>query len=228
MRGGDRMNAMTYNAWNPRHLGFVIVFTALINVSLFAALPWLTRIVDNDPPGENVSPYIVLPKTQPKPPEPRRDKRIIEQELPQLPRTTTQPKSKQLVRKFEIEMGKPGERGGVFIDNVRKTFPPMEKIIFPRDQLDKEPRIIRRVRPVYPFSAKSQGITAKVKIRCLVDKNGMPQKIVAAECDPADVMDIFGPPAVKAVEKWRFSPGEIGGDPVQTRVAFNVFFELDY
>jgi outer membrane biosynthesis protein TonB len=66
-----------------------------------------------------------------------------------------------------------------------------------------------------------------VKIRCLVDKDGNPQKIVAAECDPPDVIDIFGPAAVAAVKKWRFSPGEIGGDPVPTRVAFNLFFELD-
>ena len=66
-----------------------------------------------------------------------------------------------------------------------------------------------------------------MKIRCLVDKEGMPQKIVAAECDPKDALDIFGPPAVAAVKKWRFSPGEIGGDPVPTRVAFNLIFELD-
>jgi len=79
---------------------------------------------------------------------------------------------------------------------------------------------------MYPFSAISRGIRARVKIICLVDKEGIPQNIVA-ECDPEDALDIFGPPAVAAAKKWRFSPGEIGGDPVPTRVTFNMFFEPD-
>ena len=223
------MNAMTYNAWNPRHLGFVIVFTALINGSLFAALPWLTHIVSIKPPSEQVSPFIIFPRSQPKPPEPLKDKKIIEQELPPLPKPPIQQINRRNNElKFEYEKAKPGE-GGVVINNyVDETITGWKEIIFPRNQLDKEPRIIRKVQPVYPFAAKSQGISARVKIRCLVDIHGMPQKIVAAECDPEDALDIFGPPAVKAVKKWRFSPGEIGGDPVPTRVAFNLFFEMDY
>jgi TonB family protein len=223
------MNAITYNPWNPRHLGFVIVFTVLLNGSLFAALPWLTRIVDIDEPTDNVSPYIFFPKTQPKPPEPVRDRRIIEQELPPLPRTPKQPDTMQNnSTNFDFVVDVSGDGVPVLINDPDKTVPIWDKIIVPPSQLDKEPRILRRVRPVYPFAAKAQGITARVKIRCLVDKNGMPQNIVAAECDPEDVMDIFGPPAVKAVEKWRFSPGEIGGDPVVTKVVFHLLFEMDY
>jgi TonB family protein len=222
------MNAITYNAWNPRHLGFVIVFTALINGSLFAALPWLTHIVRINPPPEEISPYIILPKTQPKPPEPLKDRRIIEQRLQPLPK----PPPQQIIRQkslpdFEYEKAKPGE-GGVVINNyVEETISGWKEIIFEPGQLDKEPRAIRKVSPAYPFTAKKQGISARVKIRCLVDIHGMPQKIEAAECDPEDALDIFGPPAVKAVQKWRFSPGEIDGDPVPTRVAFNLFFEMD-
>ncbi len=95
------------------------------------------------------------------------------------------------------------------------------------DQLDKAPRVIERILPAYPYSAKMLGIKARVKIKCLVDEDGMAQKIEAIECDPEDAIDIFGPPAVEAVKEWRFSPGEIGGEPVTTRIAFNVFFELD-
>ena len=93
-------------------------------------------------------------------------------------------------------------------------------------KVDKAPGIIRRVPPVYPFSAKSR-IRAKVKIRCVVDKNGVPVKIRADECDLPNALHIFGPPAVEAVRKWRFSPGEIGGEPVATRIAFWIDFELD-
>lgn len=94
------------------------------------------------------------------------------------------------------------------------------------DQIDKAPSYLRMVNPVYPQSAKMLRIRARVKIKCLVDKDGLAQKIEAIECDPEDAIDIFGPPAVEAVKEWRFNPGEIGGDPVQTRVAFWVIFEL--
>jgi protein TonB len=93
--------------------------------------------------------------------------------------------------------------------------------------VDIPPSFLQRVNPVYPLSAKMQGIRAKVTMRCLVNKDGNPKNIEVAECDPKDVLDVFGPPSVEAVKKWRFSPGEIGGEPVPTRVAFNIVFELD-
>ncbi len=224
------MAAMTYNAWHPRHLGFVIVVTALINGSLFAALPWLTRIVGNDTPIETVSPYVFFPKNQPKPPKPEIDRRITDRNLPPPPKPTLlESAKKNLKRDFDILTGIGGLKGDVkvaVLDPKSISVDPKD-FIFEPDQLDKEPRIIRKVPPIYPFTAKKQGIKAKVKMRCLVDKDGMPQKIVAAECDPEDALDLFGPPSVEAVKKWRFSPGEIRGDPVPTRVVFNLFFELD-
>ena len=54
----------------------------------------------------------------------------------------------------------------------------------------------------------------------------MATKIEAVEADPEDILELFGPPCVDAVKKWRFYPGEIGGDPVQTRVAFKITFDL--
>ena len=96
------------------------------------------------------------------------------------------------------------------------------------NQVDKPPSYLQRVNPVYPSSAKMQGIRARVKINCLVDEDGIAQKIEAAECDPEDALNVFGPPSVEAVKKWRFSPGEIGGDPVPTRVHITIIFELPH
>lgn len=96
------------------------------------------------------------------------------------------------------------------------------------DQLDKAPRVMERILPVYPFSAKMQGIRAKVTVRCLVGTDGLATEIEAFEADPEDALDLFGPPSVDAVKKWRFSPGEIGGDPVPTRVHIPMIFELSH
>jgi len=91
------------------------------------------------------------------------------------------------------------------------------------EQVDKVPMYIKIVSPVYPPNAISRTRTM-VQIRCLVDKNGMPHKIVAVESDPPDSLDVFAPYAVAAVKKWRFSPGEIRGKPVPTRVTFKIYF----
>jgi protein TonB len=95
------------------------------------------------------------------------------------------------------------------------------------NQVDKPPSFLQRVNPVYPSNAITQGMRAKVKINCLVDEEGIAQNIIAAKCDPEDALDVFGPPSVEAVKKWRFNPGEIGGESVPTRIAFNIIFELD-
>lgn len=102
----------------------------------------------------------------------------------------------------------------------------MDEFGFDVTQVDKPPSYLQRFFPVYPLSAKLQGIKARVKIKCLVDKEGIPEHIIATECEPEDALDVFGPPAVEAVKKWRFIPGEIGGNPVPTRVAFWIVFEL--
>jgi hypothetical protein len=101
--------------------------------------------------------------------------------------------------------------------------------VYDLSKVEIAPRIIKRVSPMYPLSAKIQGleIRAKVRIKCLVDKDGIPQNIWAAECDPEDALNIFGPPAVRSVSQWEFSPGKIAGEPVATRIAFWVDFELD-
>ena len=217
MRGGDRMNAITYNAWNPRHLGYVIVFTALINGSLFAALPWLTRIVSIKPPREDVSPYIVLPKTQPKPLEPIKDRRIIDPDLKPLHKPTLLDSAKQnLKRDFDILTGLEGLKGDVkvaVLDSKSISVDPKD-FIFELDQLDKEPSIIRKVPPIYPFAAKKQGIKARVKIRIIdgIQKTAAPEyddcKRLAQEYD-IPIREVFD--FIKRKAESNFEKNSVGG-----------------
>jgi protein TonB len=224
------MNAITYSAWHPRHLGLVIIFTALINGLLFAALPWLTQVVDREWGIEKVSPYIVLPKRQPKISELERNRKIPDRKPQPPPKPTLLESAKQKLRHdFGFLTGKGGVREGVQVEILDPGIVSVDpkEYIFDPSQLDKAPHLIQKVPPIYPFDAKRQGLTGWVMIRCLVDKDGLAIKINAVESDPPDALDIFGPSAVDAVKKWRFSPGEMGGDPVPTRVVFRVIFELD-
>ena len=226
------MNSIKHNVWRPRQVALAAAVTALINALLFAGLPWLNRVADRDRDRKIVALHILTPRRPPKKTESEKEKRLRMEELKLVPKLKSQSRTaKQQLNKpkFGFEFGQVGFGNGMAVAAISpEAFGlDMEEFGFTLSQVDKAPRAIRRVPPVYPFSAKMRGIKAKVKIRCLVDKNGMPKRIVAAECEPEDALDIFGPPAVAAVKKWRFSPGEIGGDPVPTRVAFNLIFELD-
>ena len=225
------MSSITYNVWRPQNIILVIGITVLINLLLFAGLPWLTRVADRDRDTKPVALTLLTQRRQVKPPESEREKRLRREELKMAPKPKSQQRtSRQQVNmpKFGFEFSEGGFGNGVFVDFDTAGFGlDMAEFGFSLSQVDKAPRPIRRVNPVYPFSAKRRGIKARVKVRGLVDVNGDPQKVVAAECDPADSMDIFGPPAVAAFKKWRFQPGEIGGDPVPTRVAVNIYFEIE-
>jgi protein TonB len=228
MRGGDRVKAITYNAWNPRHLGLVIVITALINGLLFASLPWLTHVVDSGPDTGITPPYVIIPPKIRKTPQPQEKNRRIEKPIDSLLKPSIKPETRQKnVPDIGFVMTKSNEGVPVIIIDPEETVPEMKEFIFDPSQLDKAPRVIRKVPPIYPFDANKQGLTGWVLIRCLVDKDGLATRINAVESDPPDALDTFGPSAVDAVKKWRFRPGEIGGDPVPTRVVFRVVFEID-
>jgi len=226
------MNSIKHNVRRPQQVVLAVAVTVLFNALLFAGLPWLNQVVDREPTKKTVKLTLLTPRRQPKAPESEKEKRLRMEELKLAPKPKSQSRiANQQTNKpmFGFEFGQGGFGDGIAVAtiNPEEFGLNMEEFGFSLSQVDKAPRAIRKISPVYPFSAKNRGIRAKVKIRCLVDKNGMPQKIVAAECYPEDVLDIFGPPAVTAVKQWRFSPGEIGGDPVPTRVAFNIIFDLD-
>jgi len=226
------MSSITYSVWGLRNLVFVVLVTALINVLLFAGLPWLTRVADRERDRKMVIPYLLTPRRAPKPIDAEKEKRLRKQELKQAPKPkskSSSAKRKLDMPKFGFEFGEGGFGDGMAVAMIDAgSFGlDMDKFGFDLSQVDKAPRIIRKVLPMYPFNAKRQGLRGWIKIRCLVGKDGQATRIAAVEAKPKEILDVFGPVCVEAVKKYRFSPGEIGGDPVPTRVAFRIIFELD-
>jgi protein TonB len=225
------MSAITYNIWRPQNVILVVVITALINLLLFTGLPWLTRVAEREKAKKVINLTLLTPRRPPKTPESEKEKRLRREELKQAPKPKTQARTTQRqmnVPKFGVDFGEGGFGSGVVVEfDAAGMGLNMEDFGFDVTQVDKAPRYLRRINPVYPFSAKRKGVKGWVKIRCLVSKEGLPSKIAAVEAEPPDVLDFFGPICVEAVKKWRFYPGEIGGDPVPTRVAFRVHFQLD-
>jgi protein TonB len=188
-------------------------------------------VADRERTKKPVNLTLLTQRRQPKPPESEKEKRLRREELKMAPKPKTQARTERRqanVPKFGFEFGEGGFGSGVAVEFDAAGFGlNMDDFGFDVTQVDKAPRYLRRVNPVYPFSAKRKGVKGWVKIRCLVTKEGLPTKISAVEAEPTDVLEVFGPICVEAVKKWRFYPGEIGGDPVPTRVAFKVRFQMD-
>jgi protein TonB len=101
------------------------------------------------------------------------------------------------------------------------TVPQVEERIYQASEV-KAPVILRKVEPRYPSSMSRVGMAATVMVRCIIDKNGNvrdPQVIVSS-------MPPFNASVLEAIKQWKFTPGTLRGQPVETYLDLNVRFEV--
>ncbi|WP_319583651.1 TonB family protein [uncultured Pseudodesulfovibrio sp.] len=89
---------------------------------------------------------------------------------------------------------------------------------------DRPPRVLTRLDPYYPASARRTGTQGHVLVRVLVDEYGRVEEAEVAESEPAGVFDDA---ALKAVRGWTFSPATRQGRPVAVRIDIPIRFRLD-
>ncbi|WP_457572219.1 energy transducer TonB [Desulfovulcanus sp.] len=94
---------------------------------------------------------------------------------------------------------------------------------FELSQLDQPPKIISKVKPIYPFIARRRNITGKVVVRFLVDEHGYVRKITIEQASPRG---IFEQSVIAALKKWRFRPGRYQGKPVPAWIQLPIQFSL--
>lgn len=96
--------------------------------------------------------------------------------------------------------------------------------IFNLGEVDQRPNVLRKVNPVYPYSAKRRKIEGNILIEFVVDADGFVQSAKILRSEPEGVFDESG---LKAVRRWRFRPGYVNGRPVATRFQLPLVFELE-
>lgn len=69
------------------------------------------------------------------------------------------------------------------------------------------PRVVSRVQPIYPRSARQQGIEGTVHMRLLVNSNGVVSEAVVTGSSGNEELDAAG---AAAAEKWQFIPAQNG------------------
>lgn len=95
-----------------------------------------------------------------------------------------------------------------------------EKVYQPHEV--KAPVLLHRVEPVYPPAMVRAGVPATVVVRCIIDKNGHvqdPEVIVPA-------MPPFNAEVLRVITKWRFTPGSVRGQAVDSYFHLTVTFNV--
>ncbi len=100
----------------------------------------------------------------------------------------------------------------------------MDQAVFSLDALDQVPQPLVQLKPIYPSFARMRGMEGFVTVEFVVDGAGTTRDVEVIDSQPPGVFDQA---ARRAIERWRFSPGLRGGDPVAVRVRQRVTFSIE-
>ena len=84
------------------------------------------------------------------------------------------------------------------------------------------PRVIQKVKPVYPPAAERDHRQGKVMLACVVNAEGVVSEVAVKEASA----DEFSDAAVAAAWQYRFKPGLKDGRPVAVRIPLEIVFSL--
>jgi TonB family protein len=84
-------------------------------------------------------------------------------------------------------------------------------------------KLINKVQPVYPESARSSGISGTVVLHAVIGMDGKPLslRVMNSQVDPD-----LARSAVEAVSQWRYTPTLLNGEPIEVDTTITVNFSL--
>ena len=84
-----------------------------------------------------------------------------------------------------------------------------------------EATLIRKVDPVYPSRARSEGVEGPVTLEAIVAENGNVKGIKFVSGPPA-----LASAAINAVQQWRYKPATLNGKPIEAPKKITLVFRL--
>ena len=211
-----------------------VAFSLALNIVLFDLMP---RLIAGDTGTPDFGRYIeqvnVIRVKRPPAPVRKKEKKI-EPKPKEPPRTLTRKKIvhthrpiKQTVDlPFEINRKLPPISGTLPVAPMQTVSlgAPGLKASYGMGEIDHPLTPLAQVPPIYPMRARRRGIEGWVKVRFIVDEEGLVKDIRVVESHPRKIFDA---PVIRCVSGWRFTPGTVGGVPVKTRVVTTVRFDLE-
>lgn len=85
-------------------------------------------------------------------------------------------------------------------------------------------KLVAKVQPIYPDSAKSAGVQGIVVLHAVIGKDGKPLslRVMNGQIDTA-----LARSAVKAVSQWRYTPTLLNGEPIEVETTITVNYSLE-
>ncbi len=154
------------------------------------------------------------PMEHPKSPPP-------EEEPPPLPEVDSRPLD---LSQLELALDpRSAFGGGDFAINLSEMAAGSEQVdaIFSLSDLDRKPRVVYQPVPLYPPEMARKGLQGTVYILFIVDRNGRTRDLKVQQSSHPS----FNNPALKAVEQWKFEPGQRRGKPVRFRMRVPITFK---
>lgn len=204
-------------ASDTKHPASSFVVGLVLVTATFLILPALSTIpnpFDREKETEVTTTSIELPDPiAPEPPEKidktEIEKPVLEEELPPITLTIME----QLIN--------PGDGGAgiaVGFNHLIESVQDVAQVFLP-DMLDKRPVALVPAKPVYPYSMR--GMAGDVVVEFIIDANGKVKRPRVVKSSARE----FERPAIEAIHKTKWQPGEKDGTTVQTLVSLTISFK---
>ncbi|WP_457552823.1 TonB family protein [Desulfobacula sp.] len=214
--------------------GLSIVFSAVLNASLFCIMPGMIHNTpENKNDLENIQAIqlvrIKKPETPPrKKQRPKPEKQGKKQAPSKKPAKalTPTPMAVKPALPFELNSRLPRAVDSLVMPGLAhfSLNPPAFKGQYLVDELDSPLTPLAKIPPIYPIRASRRGIEGWVKIQFVVNESGTVENLKVIEAQPEG---IFDKSVVNCLVRWKFKPGTVQGIAVSTLVETIINFQLD-
>jgi TonB family protein len=208
-----------------RYLIRIVIATILMTLAILAILPF-TQALSGDPRDKTIRSVDVanLPPPEPPPPEPPPpEEEEEEEEEPEIDQPPEMLDLSQL--ESALNPGTGGAFAGAFDLDAFGVNPNVagEMQIFDILDLDRTPRLVKRVMPEYPTNLQVRGVEGSVTLVLIIDEQGnvSVEKVLDYEGDQG-----FVQPTRIALSKCRFEPPTKDGQAVRARYKITIPFTL--
>ena len=215
------------NAVTLPHPSAHIILPALFTLLLFAGLPLMDYVGRGPRDQLNIlDVQTTLPPPPPPAPPPVRESKQMERDVPK-PMLIEQQRRIPLSASLRLDVAL-ADVSGDFAMDFRIAKPNFDAVaedtIFELSELDSPPQPIARLNPMYPPRALMQRLEGEVQMDIVVNRDGTVRDAEVVRVSPEGV---FEDVALRAVRRWRFSPGILDGEAVPARVRQTMHFSLE-
>lgn len=216
-----------------RRLGdraLAVALAVAVNAAVFVVLPLLARqgalpeAGPAQPPvrvieAPRLPPQALTPEPLPEEPPPPEPARRPEPQPPQPQPPRLEARAPQPEFDFAPRLAAPAP----LALPVPRPLEPAAPRTFELADVDQGPQLVASAPPEYPFAARSRNQSGTVTVRFLVVEDGSVAEVRVLAADPPGV---FEASVLRAVRRWRLTPGRLGGQAVPTWVELPVRFDL--